>query len=182
MTKLTLVGLCGSLRAASTNRLLMKEAAHRFGAATYTELDLRFPLYDADLQSAEGVPPVVRAAADAIAAADAVIVATPEYNKGLSGVLKNAFDWISRVEGAPWRDKPVALLSASSGRGGGERAQSMARLCLNPFRPHLLPGPEVLIGATSEQWDENGRLTNDRGIKLLDELMTDLRRVAESRR
>ncbi|MBS0125895.1 NADPH-dependent FMN reductase [Thetidibacter halocola] len=182
MSDLTLVGLCGALRAASTNRLLLQEAARRFGPARFAELDLRFPLMDEDLQAAEGIPPAVQAAADAIAGADAVLVATPEYNKGISGVLKNALDWISRVEGNPWRDKPVALLSASAGRAGGERAQNMARLCMTPFRPYLLPGPEVLIGATNDQWDPEGRLTNERGIGLLDELMTDLRRAAEARR
>ena len=146
MTDMTLVGLCGALRSDSTNRKLMHEAARLFAPAAFTELDLRFPLFDEDVQNAEGIPEQVQLAADRIASADAVLVVTPEYNKGISGVLKNALDWISRTESTPWRDKPVALLSAAAGRAGGERAQNMARLCLSPFRPRLLTGPEMMLG------------------------------------
>lgn len=179
MTTLNLVGLCGSLRAASTNRLLLAEAARRFGAAEYTEIDIRFPLFDQDMQDGPGIPEEVTRAADQIAQADAVIVATPEYNKGISGALKNALDWISRTGGTPWRDKPVALMSAASGAAGGPRSQAMTRLCLTAFRPLLLPGPEVMVGNTSTKWDDEGRLTDPVAIKLLDELMADLRRAAE---
>ena len=112
MSDMTLVGLCGALRRESSNRKLMHEAARLFGPASFDEIDLRFPLFDADLQEAEGIPDIVRDAAARIKAADAVIVSTPEYNKGIPGVLKNALDWISRVEGQPWRDKPVALRAA----------------------------------------------------------------------
>ncbi len=179
MTRLTLVGLCGSLRAASTNRLLMQEAARRFGEAEFVEGDIRFPLFDEDIQNGPGIPEAVTTLSAQIKAADAVIVVTPEYNKGISGALKNALDWLSRTEGAPWRDKPVAILSATAGRAGGERAQNMTRLCLNPFRPRLLSGPEVLVGATKDQWDAQGQLTNERYAKAIDELMGNLRRDAE---
>ncbi|MDJ0821388.1 MAG: NAD(P)H-dependent oxidoreductase [Paracoccaceae bacterium] len=182
MTDLTLVGICGSLRANSTNRLLMQEAARRFAPATFIDADIRFPLFDEDIQDSDGIPAEVQLLSDQIKAADAVIVVTPEYNKGISGALKNALDWISRTGGGPWRGKPVAIMSAAAGRAGGERAQNMARLCLNPFRPHVLPGPEVMIAQTGDQWDADGRLTNEFGAKLLQELMDDLRRVAESNR
>lgn len=178
MSDLKLLGLCGSLRAASTNRLLMQEAARRFGDADFTEGDIRFPLYDGDLESADGVPQVVQRLSDQIADADAVLVATPEYNKGISGVLKNALDWVSRTKGNPWSNKPVALLSATGGRTGGERAQSMARLCLVSFRPLIVPGPEILVAATSQQWDKDGRLTNELNAKAIDELMQNLRKAA----
>ncbi len=178
MSTLKLVGLCGSLRSASTNRLLMHEAARRFGEASFTEANLRFPLFDEDIQNGSGIPAEVQELADAILASDAVIVVTPEYNKGISGVLKNALDWLSRTGSNPWRDKPVALMSAAAGRAGGERAQNMARLCLTPFRPLLLTGPELMIAATGSQWDEQGNLTNERSAKVLDELMAELRRAA----
>ena len=178
MAELKLVGLCGSLRKASTNRLLMLEAARRFGDAEFVEGDLRLPLYDGDLEADSGIPAEVQALADQIAAADAVIVATPEYNKGISGVLKNALDWVSRTKGAPWANKPVALMSAAAGRAGGERTQNMARLCLTPFRPLLLTGPEVMVAATAQQWDDQGRLINELNAKALDELMQVLRRHA----
>jgi chromate reductase len=178
MADLKLVGLCGSLRKASTNRLLMLEAVRRFGEAEFIDADLRFPLYDGDLERDAGIPDAVQVLSDHLAMSDAVIVVTPEYNKGISGVLKNALDWVSRTKGNPWADKPVALMSAAAGRAGGERTQNMARLCLTPFRPLLLTGPEVMVAATSQQWDENGRLTNERNAQALDELMASLRRHA----
>lgn len=179
MSDLTLVGLCGSLRAESSNRKLMQEAARLFAPTEFTEIDLRFPLFDEDMQVAEGIPQAVQQAADRIAAADAVLVVTPEYNKGLSGVLKNALDWISRTDGTPWRDKPVALLSAAAGRAGGERAQNMARLCLNPFRPRLLTGPEMMLAQSRQQFSEDGHLVNERGQALLQSLMDELRAEAQ---
>lgn len=178
MAELKLVGLCGSLRKASTNRLLMLEAVRRFGDAEFVEGDLRLPLYDGNIEAESGIPAEVQALADQIAAADAVIVATPEYNKGISGVLKNALDWVSRTKGAPWANKPVALMSAAAGRAGGERTQNMARLCLTPFRPLLITGPEVMVAATAQQWDDQGRLINELNAKALDELMQVLRRHA----
>jgi chromate reductase len=178
MAELKLVGLCGSLRKASTNRLLMLEAVRRFGDAEFVEGDLRLPLYDGDVEAESGIPAEFQALADQIAAADAVIVATPEYNKGISGVLKNALDWVSRTKGAPWANKSVALMSAAAGRAGGERTQNMARLCLTPFRPLLITGPEVMVAATAQQWDDQGRLINELNAKALDELMQLLRRHA----
>jgi chromate reductase, NAD(P)H dehydrogenase (quinone) len=175
----SLLGLCGALRAASTNRLLLHEAARAFGDCTFTEANLRLPLYDADLEAA-GIPPDVQSLADQIAAADAVVIATPEYNKNLSGVLKNALDWVSRTKGAPWRDKPVAILSAAAGRAGGERSQFSLRHCLTPFRPHLLPGPEVFIAHSSDAFDDNGHLKDTRSQTSLAELMQLLR--AQTRR
>ncbi|MBY6113807.1 NAD(P)H-dependent oxidoreductase [Mameliella alba] len=176
MPDMTLVGLCGALRADSSNRKLMFEAARLFDGNSFAELDLRFPLFDEDIQNESGIPAKVQAAADAIAEADAVLVVTPEYNKGISGVLKNALDWISRTEGSPWRDKPVALLSAAAGRAGGERAQNMARLCLSPFRPRLLTGPEVMLAQSRQQFDDSRRLTNERTERLLSEQMQELQR------
>ncbi|MCI5112794.1 MAG: NAD(P)H-dependent oxidoreductase [Marivita sp.] len=182
MEQLKLVGLCGSLRTASTNRLLMHEAARRFGEAEFIEANLRLPLYDGDIEEQSGIPADVQTLSDQIAAADAVIVVSPEYNKGISGVLKNALDWVSRTKAKPWVNKPVALMSAAAGRAGGERTQNMARLCLTPFRPLLLTGPEVMVAATSSQWDDQGRLINELNAKALDELMQALRHHAMAQR
>ena len=173
-----LLGICGSLRAGSVNRKLMLEARAIFDPAEFTDADLRLPLYDGDLETAEGIPEAVRTLADQIAAADAVVIACPEYNKALPGVVKNALDWVSRTKGSPWRDKPVAIVSATGGRAGGERTQTTLRLCLLAFRPHVLPGPEVLVGQTSDQFDAEGRLTNERNLAALEELMGELRKAA----
>lgn len=169
-----LLGICGSLRQDSLNAKLLHEAAAIYGG-DYAEGDIRFPLYDGDLEDAEGVPPAVQALADQIKSADAVLVATPEYNQSFSGVLKNALDWVSRAEGRPWRDKPVALLSATAGRTGGARAQYALRLAMNSFRPRLLLGPEILVAGAADQFDDDGRLTNARYLSALNELMTDLK-------
>ena len=181
MPDLTLLGIPGALRAASTNRLLLAEARRLFGAATMTEADLRLPLYDGDLEDADGIPPEVQCLADQIRTADAVIIATPEYNKALSGVLKNALDWVSRTKGGPWRDKPVAIVSAAGGRAGGDRSQFSLRLAMVPFRARVLPGPEVMVGDSGNAFDVHGRLRDERYVKSLTELMGLLRAEAERR-
>ncbi len=169
-----LLTISGALRAASTNRKLLVEVRRLFGPHRHVEADLRLPLYDGDLEDL-GIPAEVQTLADQIAAADAVVISTPEYNKALSGVLKNALDWVSRTKGNPWRDKPVAIVSAAGGRAGGERSQYSLRLCLNPFRPRLLPGPEVFVANSGEAFDAEGRLINPRAVKGLEELLTLLR-------
>lgn len=177
MTEPNLLGICGSLRAASTNRLALYEARRLFGPAIWAEGNLRLPLYDADLE-AEGMPAEVQTLADQIAAADAIIIATPEYNKNLPGVLKNALDWTSRVKGAVWKGKPVAIISAAAGRAGGERAQFSLRHCLTPLFPHVLPGPEVTIANSSQAFDDQGRLKDEFSVKIMADLMQALRALA----
>jgi chromate reductase len=179
MADLTLLGIPGALRAASTNRLLLAEARRLFGPARMTEADLRLPLYDGDLEAAEGIPAPVQHLADQIRAADAVVIATPEYNKSFPGVLKNALDWVSRTKGGPWRDKPVAIISAADGRAGGDRAQFALRLAMVPFRARVLPGPEVMVADASNAFDAEGRLRDERYVRALGELMALLRGEAE---
>lgn len=170
-----LLGLSGSLRAGSANTRLMREALRLFGPAETEEADLRLPLYDGDLEAAEGLPPGVQRLAAQIAAADALVISGPEYNKGISGVLKNALDWISRSDSFPWQGKPVAIMSAAAGRAGGERTQMMLRACLVAFRPRLLQGPEVLLAQGREQFDAEGRLVSERYENTLRSLMEALR-------
>lgn len=171
MSEPAILIICGALRAASTNRLLLAEAKRLFGPARWTEADLRLPLYDGDLEEAEGIPPGVQRLATQIAAADGVMIATPEYNKMIPGVLKNALDWVSRTEGDPWAGKPVALMSATAGRSGGERAQSSLRLALAPFRVRIVPGSEVLIAAAAKAFSADGHLVDERAVKGLVKLM-----------
>ncbi|MEL6168361.1 MAG: NAD(P)H-dependent oxidoreductase [Pseudomonadota bacterium] len=169
-----LVGLCGSLRAASTNRKLLQEAARIYGGP-YKEGNLRLPLYDGDLEKAQGLPAEVEELADLISQAEAVFLATPEYNQSLSGVMKNALDWVSRTDGAPWHGKPVALLSAAAGRSGGARGSYALRLAITPFRPRLVSAPDVLLAQASSQFDEAGHLTDDRAQQTLREVVEALK-------
>ena len=171
----TLLGISGSLRKASTNTKLMRNAAAIFEADNFIEGDINLPLYNGDLENAEGIPASVQKLANQIAGADAVIISTPEYNKAISGSLKNALDWVSRTKGGPWKNKPVAIMSAAAGRAGGERSQSSLRLAMMAFRPDILQGPEVLVANSGNEFDEDDQLTNERYIATLTELMDALK-------
>jgi len=150
----TLLGISGALRKDSTNTKLIRNAARHFAPDSFVEANLRLPLYDGDLEAESGIPPEVQTLSDQIKAADAVVISAPEYNKAIPGVLKNALDWVSRTEGAPWKGKPVAIMSAAAGRAGGERTQFSLRLAMI---------------------DESGMLTNEINDKALAELMSDLK-------
>lgn len=171
----TLFGLCGSLRREASNRKLLAEAARMFDPGQYVEGDLNLPLYDGDLEDSEGIPSMVQRLSDQIAAADAVIIASPEYNKSPSGVLKNALDWISRTSENPWHDKPVAVLTAAAGRSGGEAAQTILRANMMPFQPRLLSGPALHLASGNDAFDANGQLIASQYRKTLQALMDKLR-------
>ncbi|MBL4812195.1 MAG: NAD(P)H-dependent oxidoreductase [Rhodobacteraceae bacterium] len=170
-----LVGLCGALRTGSYNRLLLAEAARLFAPTRFSEGDLRLPLYDGDDEAQSGVPAAAQLLADQISRADAIIIATPEYNGAPSGVLKNALDWVSRVEGKPFKDKPMALLSASAGPSGGENAQAKLRAWLPGFHPVLLDAPQIHIGRSADAFDPEGRLIDPDQTATLTALMQALR-------
>ena len=172
-----LLGISGALRRDSTNTKLVHEAARLFQPSEFRMGDLRLPLYDGDLE-AEGMPEAVRRLADDVLWADAIVISTPEYNKAPPGVLKNALDWLSRPRPAPMVGKPVAVVSASAGIAGGQRAKSVAYLNLIPFKVELVTDPEVNVGNSGDKFDENGRLTDAQAEKLLAKLMEALRAAA----
>lgn len=171
----TLLGISGSLRKGSHNTTLVYEAARLFAPDEFNLADIRFPLYDGDLEDANGMPDLVQILVDQILAADAIVISTPEYNSNLSGVLKNALDWVSRSYPFPWVDKPVAIVSAAARRSGGARAQYSLRHCMTPFNPRILQGPEVMIAAADKAFDEDGRLLSEYSTKSLTKLMDSLR-------
>jgi NAD(P)H-dependent FMN reductase len=125
----SIVGLCGSLRRDSFNAALLRAAAGLVPAGSH--IDARtlhgVPLYDGDVEAAEGIPPAVVALKDAVAAADGLLLVTPEYNNSLPGVFKNAIDWMSRPAADIPRvfgGKPVAVVGASPGGFGTQLAQN----------------------------------------------------------
>ena len=126
--RLRLLGISGSLRRASTNTALLRAA--RELAPADVEVVLHplhdIPLYDGDLEARDGFPEAVISLREAIAAADGLLLATPEYNWSVSGVMKNAIDWASRAPEPPLDHLPAALLSGSGG-SGGVRAQRHLR-------------------------------------------------------
>lgn len=178
MSMPTLLTISGSLRTGSFNRKLLRAAVDSFGPAEVIEADIRLPLYDGDLEEAEGIPAEVQTLADQIRQADAIVISSPEYNKGIPGVLKNALDWISRVEGSVMKDKPTVVVSAAAGRTGGETAQFMVISCLGPHQARVLPGPAVLVAGAMNEFDDNGALTNERYKATLDLRMQALRAVS----
>lgn len=175
MTTPTLLLISGALRRGSTNTRLLHQAAGLYGRAHVTLADLRLPLYDGDLEHEQGIPASVQTLADQIGGADGVIISGPEYNKMISGVLKNALDWISRVRPNPLTDKPVAIMSANAGRTGGETGQYTLRHALVPFRPRLVSGPIVAIAGSPGEFGESDVLENPRYIKGMTDLMAGLR-------
>lgn len=174
---MVLLGICGSLRRASYNRMLM-QAAFAAWDGPVEEGDIRLPLLDEDLKAEQGLPDSVARLAGQIAGAAAVVLVTPEYNQSMPGTIKNALDWVSLAPGKPWLDKPVAILSAAAGRAGGARAQYALRLAMTPFRPRLLTGPEVMVAAAKDQFDAEGRLVTESYRALVSELVGRLRAEA----
>lgn len=180
MSRPTILGIPGALRQASTNRLLLREAVRVFGDCEFVEADIDFPVFNEDIENGPGIPEAVQTLFDQIDGADAVIISSPEYNKNIPGVLKNALDWVSRCKGNPWKDKPVSLIAASDGRAGGERMMHNLILCMMPFRPTLVYGPEIFIGNSREAFDEDGCLKDERSVKFLTTLMENLREAVEA--
>lgn len=159
---LRFLGIAGSLRAASYNRGLIRAAIDVAPAGTsVVHYDLAaIPMFNADVE-ASGDPPPVAEFRRAIAAADALLIATPEYNHCVPGVLKNAIDWASRpARGSVLTGKPVAIMGASTGLGGTARAQAHLRDGLAYTNGFVLPLPEVLVGLAGERFDDDANLTD----------------------
>lgn len=153
--------LSGSLRKASHNTALLHAAAKAFGPADVTMADVDLPLYNGDNEDADGVPDKVKTLVAQVRDADALIVSSPEYNKGISGVLKNALDWCSREDFGAFKDKPTVVMSAAAGRSGGETALFMTVACLSQFQVRFIFGPAVMVAAAYEAFDEAGDLRAD---------------------
>ena len=167
----------GSLRKASWNKKLAALAAEEARAAG-AEVDLadfrefELPVYDGDLEEASGVPAGGQAPAGRIAAAQALIVSTPEYNGSIPGPLKNAIDWLSRVKPNVLRHKPVLLLSTSPGIMGGGRGIWAVRV---PFEVlAAVVWPEMLsVPRAPEAFDAEGKLRDAGQVKRLSGLVRD---------
>ncbi len=133
----------GSARRDSLNKKLARQAAtvaHRSGArATFIDLrDYPMPLYDGDYERQSGVPWAAQELARLIREHDAMIIASPEYNGAFTPLLKNAIDWVSRVDVRLLANQPLGLMSASPGKGGGRRGLELARLWLRNMRVPVL--------------------------------------------
>lgn len=159
---LNVLGISGSLRAASFNTAALRAAQGLAPAGmtinVFSIADL--PLYNEDVK-VQGFPASALALRDAIKAADAVLIASPEYNFSISGVLKNAIDWASRPPEQPFDGKPIAIMGAAGGMLGTARAQYHLRQCFLFLNGHVLNKPEVMIAAAASRFDATGTLTDE---------------------
>lgn len=169
-----ILGISGSLRQGSLNTLLLEEAgrslpdAVQFSMASIAQL----PLYNEDLDGDTQPSPVV-ALRQAVAEADALIIATPEYNYSIPGGLKNALDWLSRpAYKSVLAHKPVTIMSASKSSVGGARAQAHLKQVLLAVLSQVYPAPEYLLASAHQAFDAKGYLTDQRQRDGLARLMT----------
>ncbi|WP_108124933.1 NADPH-dependent FMN reductase [Saccharospirillum mangrovi] len=162
MTK-TILGLSGSLRRASFNAGLLRAAAEL--APTGAKIDIGsirdVPLYDGDLEKADGLPPAVLVLQEQLQAADGVLLVTPEYNNGIPGVFKNVIDWMSRGPGLQmWVGKPVAIIGASPGGFGTIMAQNHWLPVLRTLRASVWTEGRLMVSQAGKMFDEQGNLTD----------------------
>lgn len=165
--QLKIVTICGSLRKGSLNHAVMKTLPSLAPPElTFSEAPsfADFPIYSTDVQHA-GVPAGVTAWADAIRSADGVIIVSPEYNWSIPGGLKNAIDWVSKLKDVPFKDKPVALQSASAGQMGGGRMQYHLRMALMSIDAQMFGKPEIFINFAAKKIDETSGLLIDEPAK-----------------
>jgi chromate reductase len=176
MSSLTICAISGSLRSGSYNTAALRAAAELApeGISIVQEAIGDLPLYNEDVKGA-GLPPSVIRLQHAIASADAVLIATPEYNYSVPGVLKNAIDWVSRTDPQPFADKPVAIMGASPGALGTARAQYDLRKMFVYLDAQVLNKPEVMISAAHTRFDADGKLTDEATRKFVASLLTALR-------
>jgi chromate reductase, NAD(P)H dehydrogenase (quinone) len=161
-TTLRVIGIAGSLRAASYNRALLWAARDLAPPELIIEVrELKdLPLFNEDLER-DGVPVAVGELRRAVRSADGLLLVTPEYNHGVPGVLKNAVDWLSQpLRQSALEGKPTALMGASTGLAGTARSQSQLRQAFVLTNSPVMQQPEVLVARAHEKFDAMGRLTD----------------------
>ena len=172
---ISVLAICGSLRAQSYNRAALRHAISVKPPGMQIQVAEigQIPLYNEDVR-AQGFPPPVETLRRQIAAADALLFVTPEYNYSIPGVLKNAIDWASRPPDQPFAGKPVAIMGAAAGMAGTARAQYDLRRCCVFLDMHPLNKPEILIGQAQNKFDADGNLTDEAAKGFIRDLMANL--------
>ncbi|MFV8750551.1 NADPH-dependent FMN reductase [Nannocystaceae bacterium ST9] len=172
----TILALSGSLRRGSFNSALLRAAVEHAGADTRVEIAsiAGIPLYDGDLESEQGLPEAVVRLKERLAAADGLLLATPEYNSGIPGVFKNAIDWLSRPArdiARVFGDKPVAIIGATPGRAGTRLAQAAWLPVLHTLGTRVWTGKQLYVSGAGQVFDGEGKLIDTTIAKLLGEFM-----------
>ncbi len=167
-----ILGISGSLRAASFNTALLRAA--RRGAPEGVEIEIAtlhgIPLYDGDLEAATGIPEAVDALKARIRASDALLLATPEYNNGMPGVLKNAIDWLSRPAGELrqlFGGRPLALMGASPGGFGTLLAQAAWLPVLKSLGVQVWPGKSLMLSRAHQTIGADGEIVDEAALKTI---------------
>jgi chromate reductase len=164
MADLNILVICGSLRKGSYNAALVRAlpelapAGMKFTSAPAFD---SLPMYNADVQQSSGFPAGAEALASAIRAADGVIIVSPEYNWTIPGALKNAIDWVSRMQDQPFKEKAVAIQSCSQGPLGGSRMQYHMRMAMTYLNAFTFGTPEVIVGMAQNKFDKDLKLTDE---------------------
>lgn len=161
---MNILAFAGSLRRGSYNRALLRAARELAPEEMTIEIfDLdEIPLYNADIDADDARPAAVETFKQKIGAADGLLMATPEYNHSITGVLKNAIDWASRPgHRSVLRGKPVGIIGASGGRMGTARAQEHLKPILEATLSHQMPHPGFLVSEAAEKFDDEGQLADD---------------------
>lgn len=160
-----LLGVSGSLREASFNTALLRAAAKVLPEGVSLEVATLngIPLYDGDLEAAQGIPDAVVALRERVLACDGLLLASPEYNNGIPGVFKNAIDWLSRGEEAKrvFGDRPVAVIGASPGGFGTILAQAAWLPVLRTLGTRSWHGGRLMVSRAGKVFDGNGELVDD---------------------
>lgn len=175
MAKINILGFAGSLRKNSFNRAILRAAVELAPLDISIEtFDLEgIPPFNQDLEG--NAPEKVKDFKSKIRAADAILIATPEYNYSIPGVLKNAIDWASRpYRDSAWQGKPVGIMGASPGMLGTARAQYHLRQSFVFLDMHPVNSPEVMVPFAHEKIDQNGRLTDEKTREKIKELLISL--------
>jgi NAD(P)H-dependent FMN reductase len=172
----TIIGISGSLRAASLNSALLRVASQLMPAGATLEIATikDIPLYDGDVEARDGIPQVVAALKDKIAAADGLLLVTPEYNNGIPGVFKNAIDWLSRPGSDIPRvfgNRPTAIIGASPGGFGTIMAQNAWLPVLKTLGTQTWSGSKLMASRANTLFNEAGELTDEKSSEQLKQFM-----------
>jgi chromate reductase, NAD(P)H dehydrogenase (quinone) len=170
--QIKVLGFAGSLRHGSYNKAALRAAVELAPEGMTIETFDLAPIqpYNEDVKQ-RGFPPPEHEFRERIRAADALLIVTPEYNRSMSGVLKNAIDWASRPPDQPFDGKPAAILGASPGMIATAVAQYDLRRCLSVLNALVLNRPSIMIGQAAEKFDQDGRLTDETTRNLISQLL-----------
>jgi chromate reductase, NAD(P)H dehydrogenase (quinone) len=172
---ISVMGFAGSLRQGSYNKAALRAAIELAPPGMIIETFDLAPIqpYNEDVKQ-QGFPPPEQEFREKIRAADALLIVTPEYNRGAPGVLKNAIDWASRPPDQPFNGKPTAIFGASPGMIGTAVAQYDLRRCLGVLNALVMNTPSVMIGQAAQKFDAQGRLTDQPTRDMISQLLVAL--------